>query len=627
MRSIIAAVSGLSARLRRTALLLGIWLGLLASPAGAVVAVPADLQSLQLRPQVEYLEDASAQLTIDDVVALAKSGRFTRVQGSGDLNLGFTPSALWVRLVLRSDSEQPLDTLLEVAYPQLDRVEFHTVDMPGQVPLSSGDTLPFSARPWQHRNIVFPLRLEPGQVQTVYLRVVSRGSLTVPLKLWSPRALQDHDQWAYAAHALYFGVLLTLGIYNLLLFASVRDRIHLAYVANLATFALGMLGVLGFGHQFLFPELPQAADKLPLFGLSLYGFFALMFVRAFLQTRAWGPRMDLALKVVAFTALATSLGVFATDSGPFVKMIAVLAPVASMCSLLAGLAALHKGQPGARIFVFASLVFQFGLTAYGLRALDLVPSNALTSYGIQWGSVIEMMLLSLALADRIQALRHEKERAQAEALRARRSAVEALQDAEKRLEDRIAERTAELARANEHLLASQRELSRLALHDGLTGLANRAHLEEQLLLAVARCRRAGTGCAVLLIDLDGFKAVNDTRGHAVGDALLKSVADRLRSQVRASDLVARVGGDEFVVVFEPAETEALAVSLSRKLLDALGKPHRVADEVFTVGASIGIALVPAHGTEPKELLERADRAMYEAKRRGKGCFEVARPVA
>jgi diguanylate cyclase (GGDEF)-like protein len=337
--------------------------------------------------------------------------------------------------------------------------------------------------------------------------------------------------------------------------------------------------------------------------------------------------MDLALKVVAFTALATSLGVFATDSGPFVKMISVLAPVASMCSLLAGLAALHKGQPSARIFVFASLVFQFGLTAYGLRALDLVPSNALTSYGIQWGSVIEMMLLSLALADRIQALRHEKERAQAEALRARRSAVEALQDAEKRLEDRIAERTAELARANEHLLASQRELSRLALHDGLTGLANRAHLEEQLLLAVARCRRAGTGCAVLLIDLDGFKAVNDTRGHAVGDALLKSVAVRLRSQVRASDLVARVGGDEFVVVFEPAETEALAVSLSRKLLDALGKPHGVADEVFTVGASIGITLVPAHGTEPKELLEQADRAMYEAKRRGKGCFEVARPVA
>jgi diguanylate cyclase (GGDEF)-like protein len=601
------------------------WLAFWACPATAfaVVTVPVDLSSLPLRTEVRVLEDPAGRLGIDEIRSEAMSGRFRSIPGAGDLNWGFTRSALWLRLEFQAQVTQPQLTLLQLAYPQLDRVDFHAVERGQAVHLASGDLLPFSARPWQHRHIVFPLRLEPGQEQTVYLRVVSRGSLTLPLTLWSPQALQGHDQAVYAAHALYFGVLLALGLYNLLLFASVRDRLHLAYVANLVTFATGMLGILGFGHQFLWPELPQLADKIPLLGFSLYGFFAMSYVRGFLDTRAWAPFWDRILAGLALLFVAVAAFDLFTDTRVFVMAVAAMAPVAALASLVVGLLALRHGQPGARIYVLASLVYQIGFVAYGLRMIDLVPTNVVTSYAIQWGSVIEMMLLSFALADRIQMLRRTKEQALTEAMQARKAAVNALVDAEKQLEARIAERTAQLAQANERLRESQLELSRRALQDDLTGLANRTHLQEHLRLAVARCHRSGSGCGVLMIDLDGFKAVNDSHGHAVGDTLLKEVARRLRSQVRASDLAARLGGDEFVVVFEPAGNEDQARALGSKLVTALSQPYQAGERSFTIGASAGIALAPLHGTEPSSLLEQADRAMYEAKRLGKGRCEVA----
>lgn len=564
------------------------------APSHAAVPVPQDLQSLPLRPHVEVLEDPTGGLGIQDVEALAGAGAFRRVPGAGDLNLGFTSSAWWLRLEMRAGSTRDLQTLLEVAYPQLDRVDFHAFDRGSRVHLVAGDLLPFGARPWPHRHLVFPLRLEPAQTSVVYLRVVTRGSLTVPLRLWDARALHAHDQAVYAAHALYFGMLLALGIYNLLLYGSVRDRVYLAYVANTAALALGMLSTLGLGHQFLWPDSPRVADRVPLLGFALYGFFALTFMREFLQVRTWAPWQDRVLQALALASLGIAVaGTLMPGGAFFVMAMAVLGSSAALLAIGVGVLALVRRRPGARMFVLATVIFQVGVIAYGLRTLDLLPTNALTSYGLQWGSVIEMMLLSLALAGRIQALRFAKEQAQA-----------------------------------------------AALHDRLTGLANRAHLDQHLAQAVARSRRTGRGLAILLIDLDGFKTVNDTRGHRVGDRLLQSVGQRLQEQIRETDLVARYGGDEFVVVCEGVESEPVALALGEKLLAALEPACPLGDEQFSVGASIGIAWVPGSGSlhrqagadgppvsDPEALLAQADEAMYDAKRLGKGRCAMARPSA
>jgi diguanylate cyclase (GGDEF)-like protein len=160
------------------------------------------------------------------------------------------------------------------------------------------------------------------------------------------------------------------------------------------------------------------------------------------------------------------------------------------------------------------------------------------------------------------------------------------------------------------------ELTDLALCDPLTRLANRALLLERLGAAVARTARYGTLSAVLFIDLDGFKNVNDTLGHEAGDGLLKELSDHMQSHFRPTDTIARLGGDEFVVLVEDLYSEEAAVSAAQKLLTSLTRTFAVGTHNVTIAASIGVAVIPRCSTVPEELLAMADREMYAVKRGG-----------
>jgi diguanylate cyclase (GGDEF)-like protein len=161
-------------------------------------------------------------------------------------------------------------------------------------------------------------------------------------------------------------------------------------------------------------------------------------------------------------------------------------------------------------------------------------------------------------------------------------------------------------------------------HDPLTGLANRALFDAQLGLALAQAGRAGLTAGVLLIDLDRFKPVNDTLGHAAGDRLLVEAARRLLGSVRAGDLVARRGGDEFAVALGPTAEAGSAEAMAARVVSSLGEPYPLDGRAVTVGASAGLALCPPHrSTTLDELIERADQALYAAKAAGRNCYRVA----
>ena len=173
--------------------------------------------------------------------------------------------------------------------------------------------------------------------------------------------------------------------------------------------------------------------------------------------------------------------------------------------------------------------------------------------------------------------------------------------------------------------AAEADAANMARQDPLTGLPNRLLLRERLNEALSRMQREGEGCAVLLIDLDRFKPVNDTLGHPVGDALLEKVADRLRSTVRPTDTVARIGGDEFVVlqsaIRDPGDTQALV----RRIVDLVGRTYMVDGHLLTIGASVGVAFAPNDGTDADKLLKNADLALYRAKLDGRGTFRFFEP--
>jgi diguanylate cyclase (GGDEF)-like protein len=173
-----------------------------------------------------------------------------------------------------------------------------------------------------------------------------------------------------------------------------------------------------------------------------------------------------------------------------------------------------------------------------------------------------------------------------------------------------------------------RELESLALHDALTGLPNRRLLMDRLALAVAHARRNKCNMAVMYLDLDGFKEINDTLGHDAGDTLLSMVAARLVATVRQEDTVARLGGDEFVIALWDLNHGDGVVKLVSKVIQAVSQPYSIQHRSVNITTSVGVGIYPTHGEEVETLMKSADLALYEAKRTGKNDYRIAaqRPV-
>lgn len=184
------------------------------------------------------------------------------------------------------------------------------------------------------------------------------------------------------------------------------------------------------------------------------------------------------------------------------------------------------------------------------------------------------------------------------------------------LDARLEVRTAELARS---LTLANQELTQLALHDTLTALPNRSLLADRIEQAIAKVAEQGGCFALMFIDLDGFKPVNDAFGHHIGDLLLKAVAGRLRGHLHSQDTLARIGGDEFVLLVE-LQAPADAMDVAVKQVNLVSRPFQVADHELQLSASLGIVLYPGNGLDQHELLRNADAAMYHAKSAGKNGY-------
>ncbi|MGB5081289.1 MAG: diguanylate cyclase [Burkholderiales bacterium] len=168
-----------------------------------------------------------------------------------------------------------------------------------------------------------------------------------------------------------------------------------------------------------------------------------------------------------------------------------------------------------------------------------------------------------------------------------------------------------------------KELESLALNDALTGLANRRLLAERMSMAMAHARRNRNAMAVVYLDLDGFKRINDTLGHGAGDVLLKMVAERLVATVREEDTVARLGGDEFIIALWDVKGADRASTVALKVVEAVSQPYVVEGHAVGMTASAGVAVYPVHGEDADTLMKSADLALYEAKHAGKNTYRMS----
>lgn len=575
-------------------------------------------ERLAVAPHVEVLEDPTGSFSFESVRdSRDRDFRPAPIAPGNELNFGYSSSVFWLRFAVRSTAEAT--PLLEVAFPSLDSVTLYAPDRDGRYRESAtGDLRPFAERPMPHRNFVFPLPLRPEQPKTVYLRIVSGGTLTVPLELLPAERFHAVQRLSYSAYGLYFGMLLALAIYNGLLFFSLREPSYLAYVAFAASMALAQASIIGFGSEFLWPNAPAWGNVSLLFFFAATGFFGALFTRTFLNTRQSVPLLDqwilLHMAIFAVVGLAGPLGI--TGYRNAAVIISLVGASFSVTAVIAGLACVRQGHAGARFFMLAWTLLLVGAAVVALRNLGWLPTNFMTLNAMLIGSGIEVLLLSFALAHRISALEREKQRVQ-------KTALAAAQRVEADLEAKVAARTEELAATNQQLQDALSALERVASTDRLTGAWNRRWLESVAQSEMERANRHGSPLSMIMIDVDRFKHVNDRHGHAVGDAVLTSIAGRIREDIRATDSLTRWGGEEFVVL-APATSLDGAARLAEKLrcrIEQFALPG-----VGAMTVSLGVSQYRP-GQRLEDFIAAADQAMYAAKQAGRNRVETFGPTA
>jgi len=252
------------------------------------------------------------------------------------------------------------------------------------------------------------------------------------------------------------------------------------------------------------------------------------------------------------------------------------------------------------------------------RALDESAAAFRTISDLMLALFATVMLMSMAIGSfvvrRITLISSNLEHTS----RRLREANASLQRSRDELEQQVADRTAALEQANTRL-------QQMANYDHLTGLPNRALIMEHLKLATADAHRSGQLLAVMFLDMDGFKRVNDSLGHEAGDQLLTELAARLRSCVRENDSVGRFGGDEFIVLLSALNSPIDVTTVAEKILGRLAEPVPLKGEEAVIGCSIGIALYPSHTTDLDDLIKKADLAMYTVKNGGKNNYGFFAP--
>ena len=560
-----------------------------------------------------YLEDQTGGLGLSEVMQDRDDWVTSREEVP---SFGFTRSAFWFKVQLTAD--MPQRRLVELAYPRLDHINVYIIQDGRLVDdYEMGDQRPFSSRPINYTNFVFPLELAAGSTIEILVRLETASTMQLPMILWEPDALLSHSHESTFLDGLIYGFLIALAAYHLMLFLQIREVSFLyltLYTLSIST-ALATLG--GKTFAFLWPDAIGWNETAFVFMGGCSVLFSCLFTNSTLQLRQFRPRLAALLLYVGYAGLGIGLLAFALPYDIAVQAFLLI----TSCSLLLNVLAyvmrsLDRYQP-AYCFLGAALTISVALAATGMDTLGLMPDNRLAANTALIGTCLHFLLFAMALATRLKLDRSAREQAQRENAETQQLLLAAQHNVTDQLEELVTERTAALRAAN-HKLRS------LSNTDVLTGLCNRRHFNDVLEIEFKRSRRTESPLSLLLIDIDNFKRINDTYGHPFGDQCLTKVGEILNEGRRAADLCARYGGEEFVLLLPDTPlTGATTVAESLRNLFAASELENDGVEV-TITVSIGVAtLSPSMVGEALTLLKVADQQLYKAKEAGRNSVVAA----
>lgn len=591
-----------------------------AAQAAQPLALERSSSGSWLNQALMLLEDGSGHLDLTQV--RERDAEF--VPAAGRTSVGQSSAAWWLRLDLEPRETPPGGWWVEVDAVNLLDLRAYLPDGHGGFrELRSGESVPFAdGRERQYRRPVFHLPESSGPLR-VYLRSYDPAGNSFPLRLWSLDDLQDHRAQTNLFLGLVYGLITALLLYNLFILVSLRDRAYLWYVLTTAFALLFSMGMTGHGFEYLWPEhaVPWWLNRITL--PSLWGLCVTRFTQILLQTRQhvrWAHHLLTLNCLLYLTSMLLNACVGRTEAG---WVIATTTLVGIPAALGAAITRALQGSLPARLYLIGFGLVLSSVSISVMRALGVVQPSPTTAYLFPLSVALESILFSFALTSRIQELKRERTLAVDQADREKNARLTMLQSARNDLAQAVAARTAELTQANRLLLEREAQLRDAAHNDSLTGLPNRRYLVEHAELALGRAEQNGETLALMLIDLDHFKPINDTHGHDAGDFMLQNVGQRLRQCVRADDCVARLGGDEFAALIAGPDAERHAREIAVRLLGELARPVRFDHLELRITPSIGVALYPSDASQFSQLYKAADQALYAMKGKGRAGYVLA----
>lgn len=556
-------------------------------------------------PEVFYLLDEPGSYGLEDVMTRS----FEKVREYPP-QFGYTDAAVW--LIFRYSN--PGDAVwLSVNYPMLDDVQVFILDEHQNLltayPL--GDRLSFVERVLLRPEFTVPL---PSSVLSgsVYLRVQSGSSLEVPMTISEDAVLRQTMENSAWVQGLFFGAVVMLGLYHALIFLSSGDRSYLYFSGLSLAMALIQATLWGRSYQFLWPESPAWNDIAVSTLINTSNVFGALYIAKVVKICESHRWINLAAMALAATSTVMA---FLSLLLPYAEVIYPTLLLSMMTFLTCAtmvIVRMRRGYPPAFAVFVAGLMYTLGSGSYILGKLGVFNNSLLLDNALALGQLLQVLLFAFALSVRMAMDKELRERAQRDTAHAQAMLLETEREQNIRLDQEVRARTQELREANTRL-------EKISTTDALTGLYNRRHFDEVLEREYDRGAREGKSLSLIMLDLDYFKKLNDSQGHAFGDEALRQTALRIQDVLnRPADMAFRYGGEEFVILLPDTEASAAHI-LARQVWTAMrSEPVVMKEQTVKLTISIGIATtMPDKDNSYYTLLKRADEKLYQAKNEGR----------